>query len=332
MRPSVFSGVRFMRKVAGFIDAGYFWVQVAHIVFGDRRPRDQLDVDYPKLREALFATLRHLYGTDQDLLRFYWYDGPTANGKAVWHTSIDDLDDCKLRLGSLNSQGTQKAVDGLLIADMIGLAQNRSISDAVIVSGDADLVPAVVAVQALGVRVHLWTLGSPSATSVALRQEVDTNGLIPVGRVMTFASASPTAPPPRPTAASALPGPLVTELATAIAEIGSAMSTAVNEPAASSASTVPAATPPSTVAAPTPASSAPVPYESIAATVIQALGASAGAALLADGRVDHAADGRLLFSAKRFLGRDLTGRERRDLREAFKRQLQAFPPPAAAST
>src|SRR3546814_4680835 len=70
------------------------------------------------------------------------------------HVAIDDLDDFKLRLGTRNTYGDQKAVDGLIIADLVSLAQSRAIASAIVVSGDADLTPGVMAAQGLGMRVH----------------------------------------------------------------------------------------------------------------------------------------------------------------------------------
>ena len=102
------------------------------------------------------------------------YDGPHRTlGKSREHKAIEELDDFKLRLGTLNGVGEQKAVDGLIIADMIGLAQSRVITDALLVSGDADLTPGVLAAQNLGVRVHLLSMGPSEATSPYLKAEVD---------------------------------------------------------------------------------------------------------------------------------------------------------------
>ena len=55
----------------------------------------------------------------------------------------------------MNSVGEQKGVDSLIVTDMINLARNRAISDAVFVSGDEDLRVGVQQAQEFGVRVHL---------------------------------------------------------------------------------------------------------------------------------------------------------------------------------
>lgn len=125
------------------------------------------------------------------MLRVYWYDGPGsfANGsfvKAAEHAIIDDLDDFKLRMGTRNHEGAQKGVDGLVIADLINLSQNRAISEALLMSGDADLAPGVVAAQQLGLRVHLLTLGK-GAASPYLKAEMDRKQHWPDEVVLAFA-------------------------------------------------------------------------------------------------------------------------------------------------
>lgn len=161
-----------MRRVAVFVDAGYFWVQAAHIVLGERGQRNQLSVDYNRLRIELLARTKDQF-PDASLLRVYWYDGPGPNGKTPDHQALEQLDDIKLRLGTRNGAGAQKAVDGLIIADIISLAQSKAITDAMLLSGDADLTPGVIAAQNLGIRVHLLSMGPAAATSPYLRCEVD---------------------------------------------------------------------------------------------------------------------------------------------------------------
>src|ERR1700734_3070727 len=75
----------------------------------------------------------------------------------------------KLRLGNLNARGQQKGVDAQIRADMEALARHRAITDAILVAGDEDMVPAVEAAQAYGVRVHLWGVEPPYGTNQAER-------------------------------------------------------------------------------------------------------------------------------------------------------------------
>ncbi len=179
-----------MEKVAVFVDAGYFWVQVSRTLFGEKKPRQCVCLDYQCLSKSALQKIKEWFPS-KELLRIYWYDGPGQNGeKTDSHSRIEELDGFKLRMGSLNFSGQQKAVDGLLIADLIGLAQNKAISDAVIVSGDADLIPGVVTAQALGIRVARVDIMDKNATSKYFSCEVDRNFLWSEKEVKSFALAS----------------------------------------------------------------------------------------------------------------------------------------------
>ncbi len=57
--------------------------------------------------------------------------------------------------------------------DLLVLAQERSISDAILITGDEDMREAVSYAQERGVRVHLVVAAGASA-SWTLRQEADT--------------------------------------------------------------------------------------------------------------------------------------------------------------
>lgn len=161
-----------MARIAVFVDAGYFWVQAAQIIHGKKTARDQIVINWPSMRSEFLDEIKAQFPTN-DLLRIYWYDGPTLHGKGDSHVSIEGLDDFKLRLGTRTGAGDQKAVDGLIIADLISLAQSKSISNAIVVSGDADLTPGVQAAQGLGIRVHLLSMGPANATSPFLKAEMD---------------------------------------------------------------------------------------------------------------------------------------------------------------
>ncbi len=159
-------------QFAVFVDAGYFWVQSTYITHRQRTGREGVTIDYPQLRAELINEAQAQF-TNADLLRVYCYDGPGTYGKTLSHQAIEAVDDFKLRLGTRSGVGDQKAVDGLIIADLISLAQNKSITDALLLSGDADLTPGVLAAQSMGIRVHLLTMGPAEATSPFLRAEAD---------------------------------------------------------------------------------------------------------------------------------------------------------------
>lgn len=177
-----------MGRVAVFVDAGYFWVQACQSVLGRKGSRSEIAVNYFTLRSKLLEEVSKVSGAE--LLRVYWYDGPGQDGKGPDHTSIEELDDFKLRLGTRNFKGQQKAVDGLIIADMLSLTQSRAIDHAVLMSGDADLTPGVTAAQAMGLRVYLCILEPQSATSPYLAAETDRKLKLDAGWIRKIAKAS----------------------------------------------------------------------------------------------------------------------------------------------
>lgn len=175
-----------MNRVATFVDAGYFWVQCSQILFNDKRGRGEIFLDVVRMREKLLEIIRSEFPY-ASLLRIYWYDGLGTDGNPTdLHRRIHELDDFKVRYGTRNLEGKQKGIDGLLMADLIGLAQNHGITDALILSGDGDLAPGVAAAQTLGVRVHRLEMGGADASSPALRAEVDRNVLWPRAEVESF--------------------------------------------------------------------------------------------------------------------------------------------------
>lgn len=177
-----------MSRVAAFVDAGYFWVQCSQILFNDKRRRGEIVLDVTRMREKLLEVIRAEFPY-ASLLRIYWYDGLGTDGNPTdMHRRIYELDDFKVRYGTRNLEGKQKGIDGLLIADLIGLAQNHGISEALILSGDGDLAPGVAAAQTLGVRVHRLEMGGAEASSPALRAEVDRNVLWARADVESFIS------------------------------------------------------------------------------------------------------------------------------------------------
>ncbi len=76
--------------------------------------------------------------------------GPTAEQQ-----DLADSDDVKLRLGVIAYTGRQKGVDSLIVTDLIELARNHAITDALLLSGDEDVRIGVQIAQTYGVRVHL---------------------------------------------------------------------------------------------------------------------------------------------------------------------------------
>jgi hypothetical protein len=275
-------------RFAVFVDAGYFWVQTISAVIGTPNGiRADVIVDFPKLHDDLLDQISSFQKTS-DLLRVYWYDGPGPRGKGSDHVSIDELDDFKLRLGVRNNQGQQKAVDGLIIADILSLAQSKAIDTAFLISGDADLAPGVIAAQALGLRVHIGVLAPKSSTSHYLAAEADKKFYFPQSWALGFARL---AAPSFVAAAPGGTGPV------AIPTVSPQFRGAVTETS-------------NWIGA-------------VAAGVLLSFQSSPQRSLLADipkgkGPIPQPIDGQLLFAGKSEIGRALTEDEKRSLRATFK--------------
>jgi uncharacterized LabA/DUF88 family protein len=140
-------------RYAVFVDAGYLYAASAALLL-EVNTRREYRVAAEKLIEALTSHAdTQLVG---ELLRVYWYDAAPRRQPTVDQRVIANLPLVKLRLGNLNAQGQQKGVDAQLRADLEALARHRAITDAVLLAGDEDMLPAVEAAQRYGVRVHLW--------------------------------------------------------------------------------------------------------------------------------------------------------------------------------
>lgn len=178
-----------MDRTAVFVDAGYLFAQGSTACWGSKKPRTALALNADLVIREL-KQFAHDQQPDNRLLRIYWYDGavggprPTSDQAAIAH-----LDDVKLRLGFVNSQGQQKGVDSLIVTDLIELARLKSISDAVLLAGDEDVRVGVQIAQNYGVRVHLLGI-SPSrgSQSPQLLQEADTTREWPKEQIAKFLS------------------------------------------------------------------------------------------------------------------------------------------------
>ncbi|MDR3221313.1 MAG: NYN domain-containing protein [Candidatus Accumulibacter sp.] len=163
-----------MDRYAIFVDAGYFFAAGAQAAFGNYTPRKQVAV---KSSAAMLADLSGKASAatgNLQLLRTYWYDAMPGPRLSLEQSALAMLNGVKLRLGALNSVGEQKGVDSMVVTDLIDLARNRAIADAVVVTGDEDLRIAVQVAQSFGVRVHILAAGDPSKNvSPALQMEAD---------------------------------------------------------------------------------------------------------------------------------------------------------------
>ena len=151
---------------AVLVDAGYLYASVGQLVLG-RTSRREFRVATEPLIGALLARADRT--TPGRLLRMYWYDAARDRVPTVEQRQIAALPNVKVRLGNLNSAGQQKGVDAQLRQDLELLARHRAVSDVVLIAGDEDMVPAVEAAQAYGVRVHVWGVEPPYGVNQAER-------------------------------------------------------------------------------------------------------------------------------------------------------------------
>jgi uncharacterized LabA/DUF88 family protein len=197
-----------LSRYAIMVDVGYIYASAGELLFS-AASRREYNVDTDKLIQAL---TRHAEEQVRgELLRIYWYDAARDRVPTIGQRVIAQMPWVKLRLGNLNARGQQKGVDAQIRADMEALARHRAITDAILVAGDEDMVPAVEAAQAYGVRVHLWGIEPPYGTNQAERLvwESDTVEVLERAFLEPFFSRNPEsagAGPVRP-AAPAVPVP-----------------------------------------------------------------------------------------------------------------------------
>ena len=164
-------------RTAAFVDAGYLYSAGSKLLSGNALPRSSVQLDL----DAALEALRHVVDANSpsSLLRIYWYDGMPRTGATAEQQALADANDVKLRLGVIAHTGRQKGVDSLIVTDLIELARNHAISDAVLLSGDEDVRIGVQIAQTYGVRVHLLGIQPPGDNqgnqSRLLRQESDTS-------------------------------------------------------------------------------------------------------------------------------------------------------------
>lgn len=180
-----------MDRTAVFVDAGYVFASGSRALTGEKLSRSQLHLDHEAVLKLLGALVSELTGLP--LLRIYWYDGATIGPNAA-HVALAYRPNLKLRLGQVDAQG-QQGVDALLVADLVALAKNRALCDAVLVTGDDDLRGGVEQAQEYGVRVHL--VGIPPARdnqAAALVQAADRVRELTTAELKSFLSLAPKRP------------------------------------------------------------------------------------------------------------------------------------------
>jgi uncharacterized LabA/DUF88 family protein len=181
-----------LARYAVMVDVGYIYAAAGELLFGSSSRRD-FRVDAVPLIQVVTKHADELIRGE--LLRVYWYDAARDRVPTIDQRVIAQMPWVKLRLGNLNARGQQKGVDAQIRADMEALARHRAITDAVLIAGDEDMVPAVEAAQAFGVRVHLWGIEPPYGTNQAERLvwESDTVDVLDGSFLRPYFSKNPAA-------------------------------------------------------------------------------------------------------------------------------------------
>ena len=92
-----------------------------------------------------------------------------------------------VRLGALtrsDGRWAQKGVDAAMHAELTELARNRACSDVVLITGDGNLLPGMMAAKEHGVAVHLWAVQAADGSEAYTRRgdlQVAPSGVLQTG-------------------------------------------------------------------------------------------------------------------------------------------------------
>ncbi|MFI8303330.1 NYN domain-containing protein [Streptomyces sp. NPDC085927] len=147
-----------MDRCIVLVDAGYLLGAAASLLAGEPS-RSRITVDHTALVQGLRD--RAESDTSRPLLRIYWFDGAPDRVPQPEHRRLRVMPRVTVRLGALtrsDGRWAQKGVDAAMHAELTELARNRACSDIVLVTGDGDLLPGMMAAKEHGVAVHLWAV------------------------------------------------------------------------------------------------------------------------------------------------------------------------------
>jgi uncharacterized LabA/DUF88 family protein len=195
-----------LARYAVMVDVGYIYAAAGELLFGTSSRREYR-VDAVSLIQAVTKHADELFRGE--LLRVYWFDAARDRVPTIDQRVVAQMPWVKLRLGNLNARGQQKGVDANIRADMEALARHRAVTDVVLIAGDEDMVPAVEAAQAFGVRVHLWGIEPPFGTNQAERLvwESDTVDVLDGPFLRPYFTRNPAVEQPRPDIQASVPSP-----------------------------------------------------------------------------------------------------------------------------
>ncbi|MFG2355843.1 NYN domain-containing protein [Streptomyces sp. NPDC048521] len=206
-----------MDRCIVLVDAGYLLGAAASLLAGEPS-RSRITVDHPALIQALRE--RAESETECPLLRIYWFDGAPDRVPQPEHRRLRVMPRVTVRLGALtrsDGRWAQKGVDAAMHAELTELARNRACSDVVLVTGDGDLLPGMMAAKEHGVAVHLWAVQAADGdynqsedlvAEADERRVLDRAWITKAVRAKELTGVCAPPPAPRPEIAAILSAPL----------------------------------------------------------------------------------------------------------------------------
>ncbi|MFI6346904.1 NYN domain-containing protein [Streptomyces sp. NPDC050560] len=206
-----------MDRCIVLVDAGYLLGAAASLLAGEPS-RSRITVDHPALVQALRD--RAEAETERPLLRIYWFDGAPDRVPQPEHRRLRVMPRVTVRLGALtrsDGRWAQKGVDAAMHAELTELARNGACSDVVLVTGDGDLLPGMMAAKEHGVAVHLWAVQAADGdynqsedlvAEADERRVLDRAWITGAVRARDFGGVCAPSPVPRPEIAAILSAPL----------------------------------------------------------------------------------------------------------------------------
>ncbi|GAA4333817.1 NYN domain-containing protein [Streptomyces venetus] len=216
-----------MDRCIVLVDAGYLLGAAASLLAGEPS-RSRITVDHAALIQGLRE--RAESDTQQPLLRIYWFDGAPDRVPQPEHRRLRVMPRVTVRLGALtrsDGRWAQKGVDAAMHAELTELARNRACSDVVLVTGDGDLLPGMMAAKEHGVAVHLWAVQAADGdynqsedlvAEADERRVLDRAWITKAVRAKEYNGVCAPQPVPRPEIAAILSAPLPDSALAAAAE------------------------------------------------------------------------------------------------------------------
>jgi uncharacterized LabA/DUF88 family protein len=199
------------------VDAGYLLGAAASLLAGEPS-RSRITVDHTALIQGIRE--RAESDTERPLLRIYWFDGAPDRVPQPEHRRLRVMPRVTVRLGALtrsDGRWAQKGVDAAMHAELTELARNRACSDIVLITGDGDLLPGMMAAKEHGVAVHLWAVQAADGdynqsedlvAEADERRVLDRTWITKAVRPKELTGVCAPSPVPRPEIAAILSAPL----------------------------------------------------------------------------------------------------------------------------